>query len=75
MLEYCKKATHRHEDKEEEELLLDKSSPSLEDSGDANCKAWMSLMKQYRIDAKMSTNNHDENTQTVDKEYNAYITV
>ena len=35
----------------------------------------MSLMKQYRIESKMSTNNCDDNTQLVDEEYNAYIMV
>ena len=72
MLEYHEKAAHRHE--EEEEPLLDESSPNLGDSGHPSGEAWMSLMKQYGIESEMSTDNRDNNTQSVDEEYNAYVT-
>ena len=74
MLEYREKATHRPEE-EEEEPLLDESSPNLGDSGHADSDGWVSLAKQYGIEAQMSTGNHDENTQTVDEEYNTYVMV
>lgn len=75
MLEYREKATRCcEEEQDEEEPLLDESSPNLGDSGHTNSEAWMSLAKQYRIEAEMGIGNHDENTQTVDEEYNAYVT-